>query len=157
MTLPSTHSMFTVSIDFCNHSSRNSCWGNPRSRIVVLAKSKLQSMPSRSCRVKIARVGGIWKRLLECQDWSLTMFIFTNLKPLYFVTCSFLRGLHCECWELRRTNFCEVPPKQNKTKKNLFWRPKWHLIGVGSLKYWTLVVMDDHANCWCCYVFSSFE
>ena len=54
------------------------CLENPRSHIAGLAKPKLQSVPSRSHTVKIVGATGIWKCLLECQDWSPTMFLFAN-------------------------------------------------------------------------------
>ena len=72
--------------------STQNCLENPRSYTVVLAKPKLQSVPSRSCMVEIAVVIGIWKCLLECQDWNPNMSLFAN--------CS-----HCICDRL----FLESP------------------------------------------------
>ena len=110
------------------------CFKDPRSHVLVLAKPKLQSMPSRSCVVKIARVIRIWECGLECQDWSPTMFLYAN--------CS-----HCVLWHailgeafivssgnLHIALLWSAPPhdfslKNNKIIKYL-WRPKWHLIGV---------------------------
>ena len=41
-----------------------------------------------------------------------------KLQPLYFATCNFGRGLHCEGWKLWIARFCEVSPPQKK--KNFF-------------------------------------
>ena len=54
------------------------CLNNLCSHIVVLAKLKLQSMPSQSCKIEIRRVIGIWWCLLECQDKNLAMFLCAN-------------------------------------------------------------------------------
>jgi hypothetical protein len=54
------------------------CLENPRSHIVVLAKPKLQLVPSQSCKVKILGVIGIWKCLLKCQDWSRPISLYAN-------------------------------------------------------------------------------
>ena len=63
------------------------CLENLRSHIAMLAKPKLQPVPSWSCRVKNARVIGIWKCLLGCHSyWNPTMFLFAN--------CS-----HCIAWQ----------------------------------------------------------
>ena len=64
MTLASMHPIFQVSIDFVIHSSSNYVW-KIHVHIVVLAKPKLQLVPSQSCKVKIARVIEIWKCLLD--------------------------------------------------------------------------------------------
>ena len=95
------------------------CLENSRSYVVVLAKLKLQSVPSQSCTIEIARVIENWKCLLECQDWSPTMFLVTN--------CSQCMLCHAVIGEVCRAHFCEVPPKQ---KNGILGWPKWHLTSV---------------------------
>ena len=59
------------------------CLENPCSHITMLAELKLQSMPSRSCRI----YWNLQVCVLECQNWSPTMFLFAN--------CS-----HCILWHV---------------------------------------------------------
>ena len=96
------------------------CLENPRSHIVVLAKPKLQSVPSRSCRVI-----GIWKRLPRVPRVESNYVSIHTLQPMYVVTRNSWRGLHCEGRKLCRAHFCEVPQKPI-----FFWRPEWLLTGV---------------------------
>ena len=93
MTLASMHPMFQVSISFCHHSSPN-LFGKSMFTYSTTCQVEVVVSASRSCIVKIARFIGIWKCLLECQDWSPTMFLRAKLLPLYFVIDSFWRGLH---------------------------------------------------------------
>ena len=99
----------------------------PRSHIIGCA-----------CRAEVAGVIGLGTCLLECQDWSLAMFLRCKLQPLYFVTCSFWRDLHCEEWKLCKTHFREVPPQPQRLKKTFvtakvaFDKCWWRL------QYWTL-------------------
>ena len=105
---------------------------NPRSDIVVLAKSKLQSMSSQSCRVKIAGVIEIWKCLLECQDWSPSLFLSTNCSH-----CILWHAIFGEAFTMKGGNFAEhilvkcPPPKKILMAKMAFGR-RW------GLEYWTL-------------------
>jgi hypothetical protein len=97
----------------------------PRSHVVVLAKPKLQLMPSRSCTVKIARVIEIWKCLLDCQDWSPTMFLFVNYRH-----CILWHAFFWEAFTVTSENFTEkflwsAPPPKKKKR----W-PQWHMTGV---------------------------
>ena len=122
-------------INACNVSSFNRrqrslftqfCLENPHSHIVVLAKPKLQLLPSRSCcRVEIARDAEIWKCLLECQEWSRTTIFICKLQLMYFLTCSFWRGLRCDWWKFYSVHFGKCPYKTTRLS-----RPKWYLIGV---------------------------
>ena len=57
-----------------------------------------------------------------------------KLQPLYFVTCSYWRGLHCDWWKLCRARFCEVPPP----KKGPSLTPKMAFDRCWKLQYWTL-------------------
>ena len=64
------------------------CSENPRSHIVVLAKPKLQSMPSRSCRVETAGVVGIWKC---CQSDKIRVqrCFYLQIVAIVYVTSNF--------------------------------------------------------------------
>ena len=90
-----------------------------QAKVVVGAESKLLS---RNCRSYwILEVS---TRVPRLESSYVSIY---KLQPLYFVTCSFGRGLHYEGWKLCKAQFCELPPHK---KKKLFWRPKWHLTGV---------------------------
>ena len=80
MTLALMHPMFQFSsFNWILQSLfTQNCLKNPRPHIVVLAKPKLQWVLSRSCTFEIAREIGFWKCLLECQDWSPSIFLFAN-------------------------------------------------------------------------------
>jgi hypothetical protein len=110
MTLALTHPMFQVSVDSLITLQQFSLQ-NPCSHIVVLAKPKLQSVPSWNCR----------------SYWNLEVYgrvprlesnyvPICKLQPLYFVTSNFWRGLHYDWWKLCREHFCEVPKKGKKKK-----------------------------------------
>ena len=66
MTLASIHPMFQVSINFCNY---HSLLNSTRSHIVD----------------SVCQIIGIWKCMLECQDWSPSMFIFVNFSHCIFL------------------------------------------------------------------------
>ena len=131
MTLAPMHPMFQVSVDFCDHSSFNSVW-----KIHIQIYSCLPSQSCNQCRVKVTGVDGIWKCLLELQDWSPAIFLFTNCNQCILKPCSFWIGLHYERWKLCSwTYVCEMPPKQKvfltaKITFDMRWR----------LQYGTLVV-----------------
>ena len=86
MTLASMHPMLQVSIDFCKHSSPNCVWKIPHSHIGVLAKPKLQWVPSWNCG---STVIGIWK-CLQCQDWSPTVSLYLQIAATIFCDRQFL-------------------------------------------------------------------
>ena len=129
MALTSKHPMFLVSSfnQIIRSIFTQFCLENPHSHILLLSKPKLELVPSQSCKVAIARVIGIWKCLLECQDWSPTMFLNTN--------CNHHSLLHAnlkKAFIMKGGNFAEhvfVKCCQNKNK-NKTWQPTWHLIGV---------------------------
>ena len=72
--------------------------------------------------------------MLECQDWSSAMFLFTN--------CS-----HCILWQavcgddfiVTGGNFAEHIFVKCPKKEDFFWQRKKHLIGAEDSQYWTLV------------------
>ena len=110
------------------------CLQNPRSHIVVLAKPKLQLVPSWSCKVKIIRVIGIWKCLLECQNWSPVMFLFTNCNH-----CTLRQVVFREAFIVKDENFaehifvkCTPPLKKNLLKAKMTFNKCWRL------QYWAL-------------------
>ena len=98
--IPVGKSMFTY-----NHACQ--------SEVAVKVQSKLQS---RNCK-------SYWNLKVSARVPRLesNCVFIRKLEPLYFVTSSFWRGLHCEGWKLCRAHFCEVP--QAKTKKT-FLTPK---------------------------------
>ena len=107
---------------------------NPRSYIVVLAKPKLQSVLSQSCRVEIARVIGIWNCLLECQDWSPPVFLFTNCNH-----CILWHAIFEEAFIVTSGNFAKhIHVKCPKTKKNIFdgQNDIWQVLKTSILKTW---------------------
>ena len=128
MTLASMHPNVSSFDRLLRSLSTQKCLENPCSHIVVLAKPKLHSVLSRSCTIEIAGVIGIWKCLLECQDWRPIMFRFTNcnhysLWHAYFGEASTVKG----------GNFAEhifIKWPHNKNKRKHFWRPKWDLTSV---------------------------
>ena len=75
MTLASMHPTFQVSIKFCNLSSPNSAW---KSTFIYNYACKAKVAITQRHRVKIARVLGIWKCLLEGQESNPSMFVFAN-------------------------------------------------------------------------------
>ena len=89
----------------------------------MLAKPKLQLVPSRSGRVKIARVVGTWKCLLECRNWSPTMFLFTNCNH----DCILWQVGFGEAFTVKGGNFAEHIFVKCPKNEILFWWPKWHL------------------------------
>ena len=106
---------------------------NPRSYIVVLAKPKLQSVLSQSCRVEIARVIGIWNCLLECQDWSPPMFLFTNYNH-----CILWHAIFEEAFIVTSGNFAKhIYVKCPKTKKKIL-TAKMTFDKCWRLQYWRL-------------------
>jgi hypothetical protein len=110
---------------------------NPLSHIVVLAKPKLQSVPSQSCRVEIAGVIGIWNCPLECQDWSPPMLLFAN-----YSHCIFWHAIFGEAFTMKGGNFAKhifvkCPKTQQKktflTVKMAFdkcWRLEYPTLGA---------------------------
>ena len=92
------------------------CLESPRSHIVVLAKPKLQSMPSRSCKVEIAGVIGIWKCLLECQDWSPTMFLNTNCNHHSLLHANFKKAFIMKGGNFAEHVFVKCCQNKNKNK-----------------------------------------
>jgi hypothetical protein len=76
-----------------------------QAKVVVSAESKLKSQIYRS----------YWNlEVFERVPRLESSYVFIRkLQPLYFVTCSFWRGLHCDWWNLCRAHFCEVPPQKN--------------------------------------------
>ena len=120
------------------------CLENPRSHIVVLAKPKLQSMPSRSCKVEIAGVIGIWKCLLECQDWSPTMFLFTNCSHYMLWHAISGKTFNVKGGLFAKHIFVKWP--QNKT---IFWTAKmafdrhWRLpYSILTPTLWYVFILD---------------
>ena len=110
---------------------------NPRSHIVVLAKLKLQSMPSRRCRIEIAGIVGIWKCFLECQDWTPTMLQFANCSH-----CILWYAISREAFTVTDANFAvhifvKCPPPK---KKNTSLTAKMSFDMCWRLQYWTLRV-----------------
>ena len=111
---------------------------NPRSDIVVLAKSTLQSMLSQSCRVKIAGVIEIWKCLLECQDWSPSLFLSTNCSH-----CILWHAIFGEAFTMKGGNFAEhilvkcPPPKKNFDGQNGIWQALRTWILNAARSKWT--------------------
>jgi len=124
------HPMFQVSINFCNQLFTQLWLENPRSHIVVLAKPKLQLVPSPSCVVKL-------HELLEFGSIRSTAKIGVQL-CFYFTNCHhcILRhaifgdsGLHYdEGW-----NFMKYPQK----KKTSFLNSKMAFYRCWRLQYWT--------------------
>ena len=108
------------------------CLENPRSHIVVLAKPKLQSVLSWSCKVKITWLIGIWKCVARVPRLESSYVSICKLQPLYCVTCNFWRGLHCEGWKLCKAHFCEVPQKKTLLTAKIAFDRCWRL------QYWTL-------------------
>ena len=109
------------------------CLENPFSHIVVLAEPKLQLVSSQSCKFKIAGAIGIWKCLMECQDWSLAMFLITNCNIVF-----------CERLVLDRSSLCKVETLQS----TFSWKSSQHINfsddrnGIWlrwRLQYWTLL------------------
>ena len=120
------------------------CLENPRSYIVVLAKPKLQLVLSRSCRVKIARVIGIWKCLLECQDWSSYMFMCANCSH-----CILWHAIFGEAFTMKGGDFAKHIFVKCPKQKQLSWQPKWHLTSVDDFNIehkskviWTLEIFN---------------
>ena len=91
-------------------------------------KPRLQLVPSQSCRVEIASVFGIWKCMLECHDWSPTMFLFAYYKP-----CILWKPIFGEASIMTSGNFVEHIFVKCPPKRGFIWRPIWHL----RLRYWT--------------------
>jgi hypothetical protein len=83
---------------------------NPCSHIVVFAKLKLQSVPSRSCIVKIARIIGIWECLLECQDCSPTMFLCANCNHCFLWRVIFREAFTVTSGNFTKHIFVKCPP-----------------------------------------------
>ena len=105
--------------------------GNPCSHLVVLAKLKLYSISSRSCRVKIAGLLGVWKCLLECQHWSPTKFAFANYNHCILWQTIFREGFTMKSENFAKHIFLKCPT-------NFFLRPKWHFTGVEdfNIEHW---------------------
>jgi len=112
---------------------------NPLSHIVVLAKPKLQSVLSQSCRVEIAGVIGIWNCPLECQDWSPTMLLlYLQIIVTIFFDMHFLE--RPSQWRVKtlQSTFLWSAPKPNKKKTFLTikmafdkcWRLEYSTLGA---------------------------
>ena len=95
------------------------CLKNSSTRIVKLAKLKFQSVPSWSSGVKIVGVIGILKCMLECQDWSPTMLLFTNCSHSILWHAVFGKAFTVKAGNFAKHVFVKCP--KNKTKK-LIWQ-----------------------------------
>ena len=100
----------------------------------MFAKPKLQLVPIRSCRAKIARVIGIWNCMPRLESSYVSI---CNLQLMYFVIGSFWRGLHCEGWKFCWAHFCEVPPPPQKKTTYLTAKMAFNKCWF---QYWTLVL-----------------
>ena len=130
------------------------------------ASRSLQSVLSQSCEVEIAWVIGIWKCLLECQDWGLAMLLFANcnhyilwhaffgeafiviggnLAEHIIVKCppkmAFFDGQN-GIWQVLKTSILNTCPKYTPQ----CW--SWHLRHVSLYNGWLLWL---HTNIWVVY------
>jgi hypothetical protein len=118
MTLASMHPMFQVLINFRDRSLPNHV-----PKIHIHIEMCLLSRSYSQCWVEIAPVIGIWKCLLECQDWRSTMFLFANCKH-----CILGHVVFGEAFIVTGTSFAEhIFVKCPPHTKTYFWRPTWHL------------------------------
>ena len=129
MALASKHPMFLVSSfnQIIRSIFTQFCLENPHSHILLLSRPKLELVPSQSCKVAIARVIGIWKCLLECQDWSPTMFLNTNCNHHSLLHANFKKAFIMKGGNFAKHVFVKCCQNKNKNKT---WQPTWHLIGV---------------------------
>ena len=130
--------MLQVSINFYDRSLPNYV---PKIHVHIEmclpSQFKLQSMLSRNCT----------------SSWNLEMFArvprlesnyvsICKLQTLYFVTCGFWRGLHCDWWKLCRAYFCEVPhPPHKKWTAKIAFDCSWRLW------YWTMGRTNHYTDC----------
>ena len=94
--------------------------------VAIGAESKLQSSNCKNI--------GIWKGLLECQDWSPIMFLFANCNR-----CIYLQTIFGEAFTVTGGNFAQhIFVKCQKSKKffdgqNGIWRVlKTSILNIGG-------------------------
>ena len=127
------HLIFQFWIDICDHFSPN-FFGKSTFTYRCACQAKVQSVPRRSRKVEIAGVIGIWKCLLECQDWSPIIFYYLQIAAIVFCDMQFLERYSLWRVEILHKHVFVKCPKNRK----LFWPPKWQLTGVEdfNIEHW---------------------
>ena len=112
------------------------CLKNSWSHVVVLAKLKLQSMPSRSCIVK-SKLQGLLEFGSVCYSVKIgvQLCFYLQIADIVFCDKQFLEK--SSMWRvetLQSTILWSAP----KTKQKKIWQPKWHLTGVEdfNIEHW---------------------
>ena len=100
----------------------------------MLGKPKLQWVPSRSRRVKITWVIGIWKCLLGCQDRSPAMFLFANCSHCILWQTIFGKAFTMTSGNFAKHIFVKCPPKKIDNKNGI-----WQVLKTSILN-----TRDDH-------------